>query len=128
MKFLVRSAVNALGLWLCVLYIPGIALTGTAPTERVVLYYLIAGGILGLVNFLVRPIFVLFSIPLYILTLGLFFVVVNAAMLLLTSRITEHLSIGISIDSFLTAVVGGLLVGLVNAVADAFLPSRYQRH
>jgi len=127
MKFLVRSAVNALGLWLCVLYIPGITLTGTAPAERVVLYYLIAGGILGLVNFLVRPIFVLFSIPLYILTLGLFFIVVNAAMLLLTSRITEHLSIGISIDSFLTAVVGGLLVGLVNALADAFLPSQYQR-
>ena len=93
-----------------------------------VLYYLIAGGILGLVNFLVRPIFVLFSIPLYILTLGLFFIVVNAAMLLLTSRITEHLSIGISIDSFLTAVVGGLLVGLVNALADAFLPSQYQRY
>ena len=125
MKFLVRSAVNALGLWLCVLYIPGITLTGTAPAERVVLYYLIAGGILGLVNFLVRPIFVLFSIPLYILTLGLFFIVVNAAMLLLTSRITEHLSIGISI---LTAVVGGLLVGLVNALADAFLPSQYQRY
>ena len=124
MKFLVRSAVNALGLWLCVLYIPGITLTGTAPAERVV----IAGGILGLVNFLVRPIFVLFSIPLYILTLGLFFIVVNAAMLLLTSRITEHLSIGISIDSFLTAVVGGLLVGLVNALADAFLPSQYQRY
>ena len=127
MKFLVRSAVNALGLWLCVLYIPGITLTGTAPAERVVLYYLIAGGILGLVNFLVRPIFVLFSIPLYILTLGLF-IVGNAAMLLLTSRITEHLSIGISIDSFLTAVVGGLLVGLVNALADAFLPSQYQRY
>ena len=66
MKFLVRSAVNALGLWLCVLYIPGITLTGTAPAERVVLYYLIAGGILGLVNFLVRPIFVLFSIPLFL--------------------------------------------------------------
>ena len=49
-------------------------------------------------------------------------------MLLLTSRITEHLSIGISIDSFLTAVVGGLLVGLVNALADAFLPSQYQRY
>ena len=128
MKFLVRSAVNALGLWLSPPYIPGITLTGTAPAERVVLYYLIAGGILGLVNFLVRPIFVLFSIPLYILTLGLFFIVVNAAMLLLTSRITEHLSIGISIDSFLTAVVGGLLVGLVNALADAFLPSQYQRY
>ncbi|MDO4888985.1 MAG: phage holin family protein [Actinomycetaceae bacterium] len=126
-KLLVRAAVNALGLWLCVLYVPGIVLLGTGARERIVAYYLVAGAILALVNFVVRPIVVLLSIPFYILTLGLFFIVVNAAMLRLTSLITEHLEIGIWIDSFRAALIGGILVGVVNMVVDAFLPEEYRR-
>ena len=78
MKLLVRALVNALGLWACVHIVSGITVTGTA--EHVWLYYVLAGVVLAIVNIFVRPIVKLFALPLYILTLGLFFVVVNAAM------------------------------------------------
>ena len=126
MKLFVRALVNALGLWLCIQMVSGISVTGTS--EYVWLYYVLAGVVLALVNMLVRPVVMILSLPFYVLTLGLFFVVVNAAMLGLTSWITDVFAVGFHVDGFWAAVFGGIVIGIVNVVVDLFLPAQYRRH
>ena len=104
MKLLVRALVNALGLWLCIQIVSGISVTGSS--EYVWLYYILAGVVLALVNMLIRPIVMILSLPLYILTLGLFFVVVNAAMLGLASWITGIVAVGFHVNGFWAALLG----------------------
>lgn len=75
---------------------------------------LIAAAILGLVNVLVRPILLVLTLPINLLTLGLFTFVVNALMLLLVSSIVR----GFTIDGFGTALIGALLLWLISMVLD----------
>src|ERR1700690_1652989 len=105
-RLLVHLVVSALLLWLVGPVGPGIHLNG-------LLTALPAAVVLGLVNFLVRPILVLITLPITILTLGLFLIVINALMLLLTGALVP----GFRIDSFGAALLGGLLLGLFNLVA-----------
>jgi putative membrane protein len=76
--------------------------------------YLWIGLIFGLVNAVVGPILRLLSLPFVVLTLGLFLLVVNAALLGLTALITDRLQV----DGFITAVLGGLILAVVGWVAD----------
>ena len=123
MRYLVRAAINALGLWLCVLFVPGIGLHGLGNDREVALYLLAAGAVLGVVNSLVRPILVILSIPLYILTLGLFFLIVNAAML----KLTAGFDISVTVATWGTAILGGILLSVFNTFTDALLPEEYRR-
>ena len=127
MRYLVRAAINALGLWLCVLFVPGISQHGLGNNRDIALYFLAAGAVLGVVNCLVRPILVLLSIPLYILTLGLFFLIVNAAMLKLTAALTTGFDIGVTVTTWVAAIMGGILLSLFNTFTDALLPEEYRR-
>ena len=79
--------------------------------------YLWIGLIFGVVNAVVGPILRLLSLPFVVLTLGLFLLVVNAALLGLTALITDRLQV----DGFLTAVLGGLILAVVGWVADQLL-------
>ncbi|MGY1986249.1 phage holin family protein [Blastococcus sp. SYSU DS0669] len=79
--------------------------------------YLWIGLIFGVVNALVGPVLRLLSLPFVLLTLGLFLLVINAALLALTAAITDRLTI----DGFLTAVIGGLILAVVGWVADQLL-------
>ena len=79
--------------------------------------YLWIGLIFGVVNALVGPILRLLSLPFVLLTLGLFLLVVNAALLALTAGITDRLTI----DGFGTAIIGGLILAVAGWVADQLL-------
>jgi putative membrane protein len=79
--------------------------------------YLWIGLIFGVVNAVVGPILRLLSLPFVLLTLGLFLLVVNAALLGLTALLTDRLEI----DGFLTAVIGGLILAVAGWVADQLL-------
>jgi putative membrane protein len=79
--------------------------------------YLWIGLIFGVVNALVGPVLRLLSLPFVLLTLGLFLLVINAALLGLTAAITDRLTI----DGFLTAVIGGVILAVVGWVADQLL-------
>jgi putative membrane protein len=79
--------------------------------------YLWIGLIFGVVNAVVGPILRLLSLPFVVLTLGLFLLVVNAALLGLTALITDRLQV----DGFITAVLGGLILAVVGWVADQLL-------
>jgi putative membrane protein len=79
--------------------------------------YLWIGLLFGVVNAIVGPILRLLSLPFVLLTLGLFLLVVNAALLGLTALITDRLEV----DGFLTAVLGGLILAIAGWVADQLL-------
>ena len=78
-----------------------------------ILPLLLVALILGLVNSFVRPILTILSIPFIILTLGLFLLVINAAMLLLTDWLADLLDIGFQVDGFWPAVGGAIIITLV---------------
>ena len=109
------------------LFVPGISQHGLGNNRDIALYLLAAGAVLGVVNCLVRPILVILSIPLYILTLGLFFLIVNAAMLKLTAALTAGFDIGVTVSTWAAAIMGGALLSLFNTFTDALLPEEYRR-
>jgi putative membrane protein len=94
-------------------------------TIGIVLAYLFIGLIFGLVNALVRPLVSLLALPLTILTLGLFTIVINAAMLYLTSWISSYTPVHFTIDSFFwTAVLAAIIITLVSLVAGRITGTR----
>ena len=117
-SFVVRAALTGLALWVVTLVVPGIGFVGgETPLQKVGIIFVV-GIIFGLVNALIKPIVSLLSIPLYIVTLGLFHVVVNAFMLWITAWITEHTTHwGLQIDRFWwTAIWAAILLSIVGWV------------
>jgi putative membrane protein len=81
-----------------------------------------AAVLLGLVTSLVEPVVKFFSFPVIILTIGLFVLVINALMLLLTSWLADQLDVGFHVEGFWTALFGSLVITLVASLTRAFLP------
>ena len=77
--------------------------------------------IFGVVNVVIRPIIILLSLPLEIITLGLFTFVINAFMLLLTSWIAQGMGVGFRVDGFLPALVAALIITIVSFVLSRVL-------
>lgn len=121
MKLLVWLVVNALALAAAALLLDGIRLTGSTTEDRVITLVLVA-LIFGVVNTVVAPVLKLLSLPFIILTLGLFLLVVNAAMLLFTSWISREVGLGFHVEGFLTAVLGAIIVTVATWVLEAVLP------
>jgi putative membrane protein len=114
--FLVRAAFTGFALWVVTLFVRGISFVGgDSRLERVGIIFVVA-VIFGLVNAFIKPIVQLLSIPLYILTLGLFHVVVNALMLWITASITRHTTHwGLHIDHFWwTAIWAAIVLSIVS--------------
>lgn len=110
MRILARIVLNGLGLWAVAQLLPGVHWDGG------VLYLLVAGAVLGVLNLLVKPILTVLSIPLLLVTLGFFYLVINGAMLWLADLFLAKLRI----DGFLWAIAGGFLMMLFNLVVRAF--------
>ena len=113
--FLLRASVTGLALWVVTLVVPGIKFVGGDTTLQRVGIVLFVAVIFGLVNAFIKPVVQLLSIPLYILTLGLFHVVINALMLWITAWITEHTTHwGLQINHFWwTAVWAAIVLSIV---------------
>lgn len=124
MNFLFRVAITGLALWVVTLIVPGISFVGGDSTAQKIGIVLVVAAIFGFVNAVIKPIVTLLSIPLYILTLGLFHVVVNALMLWITAWITEHTTHwGLQIDHFWwTAIWAAILLSIVGWVFS--MPAR----
>lgn len=118
MGFLARAAITGLALWVVTLIVPGIDFVGGSSDMQRIGIILVVAMIFGLVNAIIKPLVTLLSIPLYILTLGMFHVVVNALMLWITAWITEHTTHwGLRIDHFWwTAIWAAILLSLVGWV------------
>lgn len=132
LRFLARVLINALALWVAAWLLPGMELGSEAAVEASgndtmgsILSYLFVGLVFGVVNALVRPVVSLLSLPLTILTLGLFTIVINAAMLMLTSWLTSFTPIRFTVDDFFwTAILGAIVISLVSLVAGTITGTR----
>jgi putative membrane protein len=115
MRFLLRLLINAGALWCAARFIDGIRYTGSTT------------GLLGLallfgaMNSVIRPILAFFSLPVLIMTLGLFAFVLNAVMLLLTSKAAATFGIPFSVDGFGAALLGSILVSIVATLLGGLL-------
>ncbi|MBJ7383647.1 phage holin family protein [Mycolicibacterium sp. GCM10028919] len=115
-QFFLRAALTGVALWIVTLLVDGISFVGGDDTlQRAGIVFVVA-VIFGLVNAIIKPIVKLISLPLYIVTLGLFHVVVNALMLWITSRITENTTHwGLFIDDFWwTAIWAAIVLSIVS--------------
>src|ERR1700733_425462 len=114
--FVLRAALTGFALWVVTHFVHGLQFVGgTSMLQRVGIIFVVA-VIFGLVNAFIKPIVKFLSIPLYIVTLGLFHIVVNALMLWITARITENTTHwGLSIDHFWwTAIWAAMLLSIVS--------------
>ena len=121
--FAIKTLVNGLALWLAGIVVAGIHFgrgsewTGTLKT--VVLVAIVFGA----VNALIKPALKFFSTPFIWLTLGLFTLVINAAMLQLTSWLSQQLGLAFHVDEFFwDAVLGALLITFVSMILNAIIP------
>jgi putative membrane protein len=110
MGFVLRLIVNAAALWVAAQLVPGIVVAGLTPL-------LLAALVLGLINAVVRPILVVLTLPLTLVTLGLFIFVLNAFCLWLTSKIVP----GFDVQTFAAALLGALVVSIVSWLLTAFV-------
>jgi putative membrane protein len=118
MTFLARLIVNALALWVATQVVPGVTYSGgLLPMLGVALVF-------GLLNAVIRPIAKLLTFPIIILTLGLFALVINGLMLLLTSALSDALALGFHVRGFWAAFWGALVVSIVSTVLSLFVRER----
>ena len=122
MAFLVRVLINAVALWFATLILPGLHIVGGDSNWETLGIILLIALVFGLVNAIVKPIVAFISIPLYILTLGLFTIIVNALMLMLTAWITEATDWGLRIDNFGVACWGAIIISIVSLVLSVLIP------
>jgi len=113
-RALAQVALNGLGVVLAAHLVPGISYSGGIP------YLLLTGFVLGVLNLLVKPLVTLLSLPLIVLSLGLFYFAINGILLFLASGLLS----GLSIEGCVPAIIGGLVLGLFNWLVRAFTPSK----
>ena len=116
MRFLLRLLINAAALWVAVQLIHGITYTSDdwLPFFAVALIF-------GVVNAFIRPVLKLLSLPLIILTLGLFALVINGLMLWLTSALSDALHLHFHVEGCGTAILGAIVVSIVSALLSMLL-------
>jgi putative membrane protein len=107
MLFITRLIVSAFALLLVAHFVPGIELTGLYPA-------IIAALVLGLLNAIVRPVLVILTLPITIVTLGIFIFVINATLFMFVASFVD----GFVVSSIWTALVGSILVSAVSGIVN----------
>ena len=117
-----RWFINAVALFVAAMLVPKIRLTasGTTPSLNEWVTLAVVALIFGVINVTIRPIVVFLTLPLTIVTLGLFVFVVNALMLMLTSRIARALDLGFRVEGFGAALLGALVISVVGFILSQF--------
>jgi putative membrane protein len=110
MGFVIRLLVNAAALWVATQVVPGVTYSdGILPLLGVALVF-------GLVNAIIRPVLKILTFPIIIVTLGIFALVINGLMLLLTSALADALGLGFHVRGFWAAFWGALVVSIVSTL------------
>jgi putative membrane protein len=119
---LVRWLINAIALLAAAFVVPGIRLSASgSPGLNEWVTLAIVALIFGVINAIIRPVVMLLTLPLTLVTLGLFIFVVNALMLMLTSRIASAFDLGFRVDGFGAALLGALVIAVVGFVLGRLL-------
>lgn len=114
--FLIRTIATGFALWIASLIVPGIDFVGYHDNWQHAGIILVVALIFGLVNAVIKPIVQIIAIPLYVLTVGLIHIVINAFMLEITAWITDHTTHwGLVVDDFFwSAIFGALVISVVS--------------
>jgi putative membrane protein len=122
---LIRIVINAIAIGVTAYFFPNIiSFTG----DNWVQSLLVIAIIFGLVNSIIKPIVAVLTCPLYILTLGLFTLVVNALMLLLTGWIADQLGLQVEVTpDFVQALLGALIISVVSFIVSLAIPDNLER-
>lgn len=127
-RLVLRLVITAAALLIATAVVNGVDLVGVAPGElpsaQTLLNLLIVAVIFGLVNAIVRPILKSMTCAITFFTLGLFIFVINALMLLLTSFIAQQFEIGFTVDGFVPALLGSIVITVVSVVLSIFVPDK----
>lgn len=117
MKLILRILINAFAIWVTSMLLSGFDFSGSA------LNLILVAVLFGLINAVIRPIVKLLTLPINVMTLGLFTLVINTAMLLVTVWLSDSLSLsGGMFENFLTAFVGAIIISVISLVLSWFLP------
>src|SRR5699024_7673678 len=132
MSYLLRTLVTAASFWVAPWILPGMELTadvGVPSTGASVVALLIISVVFGLISAVIRPIVSFLSLPVTCLTLGLFTLVINAAMLWLTVWITSFLPVHVLIDTFFwTTILAALIIAIASTIVTRRSASVTPRH
>lgn len=112
-RLLIRWIINAIALWAAIQIVPGLNYTAESGISL-----LLIALIFGLVNALVRPLLVLLTCPLIVVTMGLFLLVINAVMLSLTEWLSGIFDLGLVIDGFWPTLLGAVVISVVSGVIN----------
>jgi len=112
-SFVVKTLINAAAIWVAAWIVDGISLSGGSTWHKVLTAVLVA-LVFGVVNWIIKPVVKLLSLPLFILTLGLITFVINGLMLWLTSWASGRLSLDFHVDGVWAALLGALIISLVS--------------
>ncbi|MCV0403631.1 MAG: phage holin family protein [Chloroflexi bacterium] len=117
MDRIIQILVNAAALYVAVILVPNLEFTGEWWK------LLLVAAIFGAVNTFLRPILRIFTLPITIMTLGLFLLVINALMLLLTATISSELNLGFTVGDFFAALLGSIVISLVGMALSMVIGS-----
>ncbi|MFP5019754.1 phage holin family protein [Pseudonocardia phyllosphaerae] len=123
MAFVVRTLVIALSLWVATVLVSGIDLGGGTTATRAGTLIVVA-LIFGVVNAVVKPVVATIGCPLYVLTLGLFGLVVNALLFMLTGWLSGLLNLPFHVDGFWAGFWGAIIVAIVSFFLHVVIPDR----
>jgi putative membrane protein len=122
-RFIIRTLAAAVALWVAIQFVPGIDVNAPTNSARYWGVLLIVALIFGVINAIVKPIVKGLGCAIIVLTLGLFLLVINAAMLLLTSWIAGQFDIPFKVDNFYPAAFwGAIIVSVVSWLLGLFIP------
>jgi len=117
MKLILRILINAFAIWLTSMLLASFSFSGS------VLNLIIVAVIFGLINAFIRPIVKLLTLPINVVTLGLFTLVINTLMLILTIWLSDSLSlIGGMFENILVAFIGAIIISIISMILSWFLP------
>ena len=114
MDRIVQLLINAGALYVAVLLVPG--LDFAFEPELAWVKFLLVAFIFGLVNTFVRPVLRILTLPITLMTLGIFLIIINALMLLLTGAISAELDLGLTVADFIAALLGAIVISVVGFV------------
>lgn len=117
MNRLIQVVINAAAIYVAVVIVPGLSFSGESWK------LLVVAAIFSLVNTFLRPILRILTLPLTLITFGLFLLVINALMLLLTGAVSSELSLGFSVDGFGAALLGSIVISLVGLALSMVIGS-----
>ena len=109
--------VTAAAMWVAVQIVPGLDFSGD------IWKLLLVAFIFGVINAFIKPILLIFTLPITIMTLGLFLLVINALLLLLTGVISAELDLGFTVADFFAALLGSIVISIVGLVLSMLIGS-----